>query len=200
MASVHVCLAHSNSPSFTPSSSSFPSPASLLSTSPARKPCLPVTLCFSFLQSPRSCCSDSPWAFPSLSSWQPKSLLSSSLFSLLCVCHSHARVTRPAAPPASSCSRPSFKTFPPSQPQSLLSIKVSIFPCSHLTLCLDGAIAAVSWNPWSMKKNRKEEDAAFYPRTSCLRAQNTNATPTALQLFFDDLFIAWQAVSSKKQW
>ena len=47
------------------------------------------------------------------------------------------------------------------------------------------------------RKGRKEM-LVFYPRTGCLRVQNTNATPTALQLFFDDLFIAWQPVSSKK--
>ncbi len=109
-----------------------------------------------------------------------------SLFSLLCVCHSHTRVTRPAAPPASSCSRPSFKTFPPFQAQSLLSIKASILPCSLLTLCLDGVrklLLLSSRSPWREKRNRKEEDAVFYLRTGCLRVQNTNATPTALQLF-----------------
>lgn len=81
----------------------------LLYYSPARKPSLPVTLC--------------P-VFSALLLWSPSGLSVSflltarvssrllSLYSLLSVCHSHTRLTHPAAPPASSCSRPSFKNFP----------------------------------------------------------------------------------------
>lgn len=183
MASVHVCLTNSNSPSFTPSSSSFPSPVSLL---PLFSSTQASSTCHSFprLPGPAALIPLGPFCLSppdSLSLFSPPF----SLFSLLCVSHSHTRVTHPAAPPASSCSRPSFKTFPPSQSLSLLSIKASILPCSHL----DGVRKLLLLSPQIPRREekegrKKEGDAVFFhPRTGCLKVQNTNANPTALQLF-----------------
>lgn len=181
MASVHVCLTHSNSPSFTPSSSSCRCPFFYFSSTQASSACHSLPL---FCSSPQPCCSDPPRAFPSLSSCQPESLLSSSLCSAS-VIHTLALHVL-LLPPAPSCSRPSFKTFPPFQSQSLLSIKASILPYRHLTLCLNGVrklLLPSPKTPGERQESGKEEDAALYPRTGCLRVQNTNATPTALQLF-----------------
>ena len=129
------------------------------STSPARKAssaCHSLASLFPRLPGPAS--SDPPWAFLSLSSWQPESLLASFLSLSLCsasVIHTLA-FTRPAAPPCFLLFPPLFWNFPSlSQPQSLLSIKASILPCSHLTLCLDGsqkAAVAVSSNPPGERK------------------------------------------------
>lgn len=200
MASVHVCLTHSNSPSFTPSSSSCRCCFFYFSSTRASSACHSLPR---FCSSLRPCCSDPPRAFPSLSSCQPESLPFFSLCSASVIHTLALHVLLLFSPPLLPLvPAPLFKTFPPFQSQSLLSIKASILPYSNLTLCLDGVrklmLLPSPKVPGERQETGKEEDAAFYPRTGCLRVQNTNATPTALQLFFDDLFIAWQPVSSKK--
>lgn len=129
MASVHVCLTHSNSPSFTPSSSSFPSsPVSLLPLLQHAKPRLPVTLLplfFLVSLAPLALIPLGPFCLSppdSLSLFLPP--FSLFLFApRLSFTHSHLLVL--LLPPASSCSRPSFETFPPS-----LSLSPS-YPSKH---------------------------------------------------------------------
>lgn len=118
------------------------------------------------------------------------SLLSSTLslsLSLLCVCHSHARVTRPAAPTASSCSRPSFKlSLPPKLSPSYPSKHPSFDLAIYINPCIQSVFGRnrESCCCRLLKALQREGRRCRLLSTHwLLEVQNTNATPTALQLF-----------------
>ena len=112
------------------------------------------------------------------------------------VCHSHVCVTHLLLPPwLPSVPAPLLKTLPPS-PSSIPPIHQSIHPSEVASQ----PYLVEKCTPQNLCKEKEQEGRRCRLLSTHWLPESTERDPHCIAAFFDDLFIAWQPVSSKKQW